>query len=1402
MPAGIRVALVLWLGGLTAFAATFSSTGTTLTVSTATLQVTFSGAEITSVTNLLTGESYLRNPSSAMQVDLALVQLPSAPLAAVGSWMVNSAGTSAALTFTDSNRTISVTVSADPATQQIVIDLDGQAKQGGVEWLVWGITGFDMSAGQFVLPAMGGLTLNGASLSAASSYSFFHSNWEAPFLLFQGKDGGVNLYSTDAKLLCKNLTISPNFQQTANASIQVEAPGPWSTATEAGPIEWRLAAYAGDWQAGARTYRDWHNSSAPPAPLTGARAWVNNIRTVIEYADAPPYQNSTLDALAAVLNPAQTLLYLVDWRTNRYDVGYPDYNWDPSVPSFITHAHTLGFHVMLHTDALGVSPSSPDFAAVQQYQIKDALTLSPQGWNWNLPASTPNRYAIVNPAAPAWRQLFVARVTPAVQTLQADAIHLDFSAAFNDGNGLISGMNSNQGFAQLEQDLLTAFPGLVLGIEENFDAIAPRASFSQPLYWSSSGLSPAAVSPAPVSAYALPNVTRYWHLGTTDPNTAGFVPNLSQYEGQAVLPTLRTEISSYTQPDVARFMNVIGAFQKYNLAPAWDAAWNGAVVEYQGTGGVTAALTDTGSLVQFTLQQAGASSVLYSRAHGVNQIDSPLSVPNWPAFNGTVTLGLDPSNQYWLDTTPKPASLPHISSLPAGARLALGASTLVTPQFSYFGILPPASQSGFDFIANLWLVNSGVTYNGADYPLANGATANLQTMVVGGVSRQAILCQPPWMAQIGGETFLEYSVPVSSGGPSLSFAAGILDSDIGQRQGPMTFKVEINGAILWQQDVSTSAWQSGAIDMTPWAGLTVKIRLVSNPGPSDNPGFAGGGWSALELSSPAAGTLSGIVIAVPQGIASSNVATTGGTASEAGGNVTVNGLPPGGTVLVFEGQPAQVAQGQTLLNVPFSLAQGSNTQLASVGPPAYAGTGGIGPVTSGGITKQALNAFGPPNGQTIFSWLVQLPASALDFSFSAGFWDNVSPPAPQGFLMAVRINGQILWQRNINVPPAWQNGALDLSAWAGRTVLLELITDTQGPNSDDFTSWGDLTFISPASTSCAVSLSASGAINAPAAGASGTIPVTGGAGCTWSTSSAATWIVVAPSSGIGSGTVSYTIAPTTQARQSTFTVGGHVLSVNQAGASLPTIQAIVDTWNYTSGLAPGAWVAIGGMGLANGPAQTWSVTGTQELPVTLGDVIVTFNGTPAALYYVSSTLIDALVPASVAPGPVEVLAQVNGVSSLLFTINATPALPAIYALPNADGSVFYVTAALAGTANLVGTSSVDARVLRAAQPGDTLDFYVIGLGATQDPTKFITSQIFAAAYPISAPLTLNVGGENVPVLFGGLVTPGLYLVRATIPTDLPAGAAPIQISLNGVQTTSALRLTIQPAPQGSLREDR
>ena len=66
----------------------------------------------------------------------------------------------------------------------------------------------------------------------------------------------------------------------------------------------------------------------------------------------------------------------------------------------------------------------------------------------------------------------MARVSPAIQTLQPDAIHLDFTAIYDDGNGPIEGKNYKQGLAQLQSDLLAAFPNLVLGAEETSDDIA------------------------------------------------------------------------------------------------------------------------------------------------------------------------------------------------------------------------------------------------------------------------------------------------------------------------------------------------------------------------------------------------------------------------------------------------------------------------------------------------------------------------------------------------------------------------------------------------------------------------------------------------------------------------------------------------------------------------------------------------------------------------------------------------------------------------------------------------------------------------------------------------------------------------------------------------------------------
>ena len=263
---------------------------------------------------------------------------------------------------------------------------------------------------------------------------------------------------------------------------------------------------------------------------------------------------------------------------------------------------------------------------------------------------------------------------------------------------------------------------------------------------------------------------------------------------------------------------------------------------------------------------------------------------------------------------------------------------------------------------------------------------------------------------------------------------------------------------------------------------------------------------------------------------------------------------------------------------------------------------------------------------------------------------------------------------------------------------------------------------------------------------------------------------------------------------------GGPLAVNLSGFGMgngatPVIKTIVDSWNYTPGIAPGLWVTIGGTNLAAfSQAANFA---TVALPESLGSVVVTFNGAPAVLSYVSSTQVNALVPGSISPGSVQVVVQSNGVSSNSFQIVAKAAQPAIYALPNADASMFYVTAALAGTATLVGNNAIDPRVTRLILPGDTLDLYMIGLGATSDPSKFVTDKVFSGSFPVTAAITATIGGESAPVSFAGLTSPGLYLVRISVPKQLNPGPQPIQLStgnssMGGAATRPSLELLIGP----------
>jgi hypothetical protein len=90
---------------------------------------------------------------------------------------------------------------------------------------------------------------------------------------------------------------------------------------------------------------------------------------------------------------------------------------------------------------------------------------------------------------------------------------------------------------------------------------------------------------------------------------------------------------------------------------------------------------------------------------------------------------------------------------------------------------------------------------------------------------------------VGGD--VEFAVPVPAVSTMLSFAAAVPDGAAGERRRLVTFEVLVNGAVRWRQEILPGAWQAGSIEMSQYAGSTVRVRFASN-GP--------GAWSAMAIS--------------------------------------------------------------------------------------------------------------------------------------------------------------------------------------------------------------------------------------------------------------------------------------------------------------------------------------------------------------------------------------------------------------------------------------------------------------------------------------------------------------------------------------------------------------------------
>jgi uncharacterized protein (TIGR03437 family) len=240
------------------------------------------------------------------------------------------------------------------------------------------------------------------------------------------------------------------------------------------------------------------------------------------------------------------------------------------------------------------------------------------------------------------------------------------------------------------------------------------------------------------------------------------------------------------------------------------------------------------------------------------------------------------------------------------------------------------------------------------------------------------------------------------------------------------------------------------------------------------------------------------------------------------------------------------------------------------------------------------------------------------------------------------------------------------------------------------------------------------------------------------------------------------------------------------GAQAPVLPAggVVNGASFTPAsaaggpVAPGTIVAIFGQNLADSLAVASSV----PLSTNLNGTTVTFGGTPAPLFFVSSGQANAQVPFNVAPGTVNVRVTRNGQPSADQSMTLAAFSPGIFTLNQqgtGQGAIL-----LANSATFAAPAgSIPQRDARPVARGDFITIFCTGLGAVDPPVQ---SGVVAPSSPLALTTTqptVTVGEINAPVSFSGL-SPGfvgLYQINVQIPQNAPTGnAVNVQITIGGV----------------------
>ncbi|MBN2452075.1 MAG: hypothetical protein JXR77_16935 [Lentisphaeria bacterium] len=1046
-------------------------------LSTPALRLALSDGVPARIENRLSGESLDLSPlpdrlALLWHNDHVRARTPEEVASVPGEGMVESV-------FTAADGSRCETVYAADATGEVTVRQQGTSSRKGLYGVQWGLAGVDGGRATVIVPGFSGVAFRKGEAPFSSLSFSWPSAWEAGMVLLQMVEGGFLIWADDPDLRFKTMVLDHDRGRFA-CRFETQNHAPFAESTAASSVLWRIRAYRGDWRVGAGIYRDWMNTRFRNVPLADQHpAWVRDIRFVVILGVR---QQDELPALARMAPPPQTLLYVPDWRRDGYDINYPDYTAADAFGPFVQAAHNLGFRVMPHVNYFGCDYRHPLYERFREVHLRSPHSDDLQWWIPPLDRAKEGerviQFAYIHPGSAAWRALLVERFRDIVTRYRVDALHLDQTLCIpNHNRGRVDGLTVPEGNLQLHRDLREALPQVALsgeGLDEvtlPFEAFAQRHASHAVDHVHGTWNDAFIRRGHPISSFLfLPCTTIYGYLGMTNPGNAGLYGAWKRaYENWGVVPTLsHPQRGQLGEPsgEMAILLEEAGLWTRHRIVPDFSGPWSAPVLfRHRGEAGLSCVIERTsGGGSRSTVTADGSTRVLYQYLAGRNRWDGPGSIEDWPAYTEESILGLDPAAVYLLDAAPRDLGAARVSQLPE--------DVVVTGSRRYEGLFAvelaePGAGKLVAFCDVSADARTGVVVAGQERALERGGHWHVDRSTCNQVPRRTIFAHPPWQGVAGqaaaglGETFGEFEVALPAEREAeLAFAVGLRDGVDGRSDG-VTFEIRVEGTALFSRHWSQSAWQEHTVDLAAYRGRTVRLRFVTTPGPDHNATFDWAVWGDPILRLKADDALHEVEVLLPRParhVLGSRPETVAAGPEREGNMVRYRVVTPlpGGLACVTA-EPAAIRLPAALTDLPFTHAATVSGRAARL-PLPYCSFG-KGQGTAAGEARDGFAAHPPNNGRTYADFLLELPpALRIVLRTAVALQDGA---VASGCRFIVEANGREMAGISVAAADGWHPLEADLSAFAGKVVLLSLVVDSEGSYGWDWARWAEPTIETP-----------------------------------------------------------------------------------------------------------------------------------------------------------------------------------------------------------------------------------------------------------------------------------------------------------------------------------------------------